>query len=112
MIRPRRWLKAFGLQPIALIGTRFSVPFPCSENIGRKEITCVPASSRHPRYTATSARENYGSNGSTWTVWCLNLIPKYSSAFCIRCDREHPFRVSHDPYVAHQASDKPPAKVG
>lgn len=30
---------------------------------------------------------------------------------CIKCGREHLFRVSHDPYVAHDGSDKSPAKV-
>jgi hypothetical protein len=31
---------------------------------------------------------------------------------CIKCGREHSYRVTHDRYAAHHGSDKPPAKVG
>jgi hypothetical protein len=30
---------------------------------------------------------------------------------CIKCGLEHPYRVSHDPYVAHHGNDKPPPKL-
>ena len=58
----------------------FERPFFLAPNIGRKEITCVPLSNHHPRYTASFARANYGSNELTQTDRPLNGIVRYSPA--------------------------------
>src|ERR1022692_1885544 len=108
MIGPRRWLKAFGLQPTALTGTRLSVPFPCSGHRakGNHMRTLVPPPpSLHCDLCRSELRLKRIDPGGPSLEWDFEIF------VCIKCGHEHSFRVSHDRYAAHSRSDKPPPKL-